>query len=648
VPTRLPIAEGIYQAKQELKGKGIESPSSPDIIRRFINRVKKERADIWIPFREGSKAADDKVFPYMERDWSALEVGDVIVGDGHQLNFQVVDPYTGKPCRPKVVLFWDWRSSYVLGWELMLEESIQCITSALRNSIICLGKIPKCVYLDNGRAFKAKVFTSDINLTDTEILGLFKRLKIEAHFALPYNARSKPIERIFRIINDQLERLTPTYVGSCIGDKPAWLKPNEKFARSMRSPHIPTIEETNGLFLWWRNRYVGTPTRARDGLRPKDIFDQGKGAGVELRELDYLMMSGEIRRVHRNGITWLGRHWYNEALCGLNDEVLIKYSYSDLSKIYIYYKNEFLCEAEPVQKVHPMVSLSENPKDMEEFNRQQAMIRRLRRDVMKVCREGSPELLRRLPLKEIAYEIPKIDMEIEKVEAEKLSKRISPFCDDFRNSDLPTVQAEESNIDTRKDDVSVLSCPVFKYAYEMYEWFYLEDPKGIKKIIDLTWIDWYEDSYWGKNLKSESDQNQLKFLLSKRRAKLENVPYSGDLQEERTDYRLGCDPVIEAHWREIKNNTVVDPISGLSRLIDQSEFPSERTEYEFYRGIEKRLPGTLTDTDWRRIEEYQTTREWERIFHEMEIYRLYRTVENSPSEDHPDESATNPSFGEER
>ena len=77
--------------------------------------------------------------------------------DGHRLNFLVVHPITGKPCRAALVLFWDWRSSYPLGWEIMVEENIQCVASALRNAIIALGKIPKWIYLDNGKAFKAKI-----------------------------------------------------------------------------------------------------------------------------------------------------------------------------------------------------------------------------------------------------------------------------------------------------------------------------------------------------------------------------------------------------------------------------------------------------------------------------------------------------------
>jgi hypothetical protein len=76
-----------------------------------------------------------------------------------------------------------------------------------------------------------------------------------------------------------------------------------------------------------------------------------------------------------------------------------------------------------------MASESENPKDMEELNRQRAQIRRIKRDVIKVCREGGPKILERLPLKEIIYKVPGIDRDIEKIEAEKPTKFISPFID---------------------------------------------------------------------------------------------------------------------------------------------------------------------------------------------------------------------------
>lgn len=78
----------------------------------------------------------------------------------------------------------------------MLEENTQAITSALRNSIINLGKIPKVCYQDNGKAFRSKFFTGDFY--ESGIGGLFAKLDIAPAFAQPYNARAKVIERFFR------------------------------------------------------------------------------------------------------------------------------------------------------------------------------------------------------------------------------------------------------------------------------------------------------------------------------------------------------------------------------------------------------------------------------------------------------------------
>ena len=99
------------------------------------------------------KAYHYKVEPYIERFISKIEVGDIIIADGHVLNFQVINPFTGKPTRATLVGFLDWKSTALVGYEIMMTENTQCIASALRNSILNLGVIPKVVYQDNGRAF---------------------------------------------------------------------------------------------------------------------------------------------------------------------------------------------------------------------------------------------------------------------------------------------------------------------------------------------------------------------------------------------------------------------------------------------------------------------------------------------------------------
>ncbi len=168
--------------------------------RRFAENYKREHYNTWVDAREGNKALHDKVLPYIKRDISKIEVGDVIIGDGHRLAFFVKHPYTGKPVRPLMVAYQEWKSGGFVGFEIMLEENTQCIASALRNSIINLGKVPKFVYMDNGKAFKAKYFI------ENGISGLFTNLGIQAVFANAYNAKAKPISLIRLGIYSMLKR----------------------------------------------------------------------------------------------------------------------------------------------------------------------------------------------------------------------------------------------------------------------------------------------------------------------------------------------------------------------------------------------------------------------------------------------------------
>jgi putative transposase len=541
-PNRLKVAYVITLTKNYLKRQGIESLSSDRTLRRFADQFEKEHNDIWVLHREGEKALDDKVLPYIERDRNLLDVGEGLVADGHRLNFQMTDAFTGKPCRAAVVFFWDWRSAYPLGWEIMPEENIQCIFTAFRNAVLTLGKMPKWILIDNGKAFKARLFTSDINLTETEIVGMFARLNINVHFASPYNAKSKPIERFFETFGDQFERLMESFIGSSIEDKPAWTKRNEKLARSLHNPKIPIFSEINDRMFEWREFYVDQPSRGLGGQTPREIFKTGKGPGVDPAELVHLMMPREIKRITRNGIDLFGCYWHNEALYGLRDHVVIKYSLSDLSQIYCFYKNEFLCTLKPLPKTHPMASESGTPKDMEDVKRRIAQKRGLKKQTVKLYK-----MLGRkadaLPWKEIVQEIPDVNEIIEKIEAEKprppiispfidgidcsnevgplfsqepnltdsksqKNEIVSPFIDEQIQKDLPTKGPAKKLIIV--DPRTGLSRPsdgrVFKNEFEYYDWYRAieEMSPGVLNEADWGKIETYEGSeewedYYGRS-----------------------------------------------------------------------------------------------------------------------------------------------------
>ena len=362
-PNQLNIGKAIKLTKLALKERGFENLCCDLTYRRFANNYKNEHYNTWIEAREGNKALHDKVLPYITRDVSKLEVGDVIVGDGHRLSFFIKHPYTGKPVRPMMVAYQDWKSGGFVGFEIMLEENTQCIASALRNSIINLGKVPKFVYQDNGKAFKAKYFI------ENGLSGLFTNLGIQPVYAKPYNAKAKPIERLFRELQDSCEVLLPSYSGTSIIKKPAQLKRNEKLHKALYKVNVPSLEQvTNFIKNWLIKYHYEQPCPHVKGKTIGEVLESGKGEGVNLETLDDLMMAREIKKIYRNGILFLKNNYYDEALFGYKKEVIIKYSLFNLSSIKVYKLNgEFLCEAKRVESLHPLANYLGEAKDIEDL-----------------------------------------------------------------------------------------------------------------------------------------------------------------------------------------------------------------------------------------------------------------------------------------
>lgn len=394
-PNGLRISQVIRWTKKVMAKEGVASPSSKATLRRAMLDWKRCHLDRWVFCREGEKALDDKVAPYTERDSSRLQVGDVLVADGHKLNFQVINPFTGKPGRAVWLVFMDWASRYPAGWYCMFTENIECIHAALRRSILNLGKIPKCVLLDNGRAFKARVFTGAApDFRQAGIEGLYARLGIETAFAIKYNAKAKPVERFFGTFNE-LERLLPSYTGASIKDKPAHMRRNEKLHKKLHNPFVPTVKETESIIsAWITEEYAARPHRGIRGAHPGNMWDKGRGPGVDPDGLRYLMMTHEVKAIHRNGITMFGINYYDEALYGYRERVLVRYDILDMGRIYVYAADgrEFICEATPMQKVHPMARLTGNPLDLEAIREGMRLKKKLTRSTEAEARQAAAEI----------------------------------------------------------------------------------------------------------------------------------------------------------------------------------------------------------------------------------------------------------------
>lgn len=464
-PNKFKVGKAINLTRYILHKRGYQAIPKYATFKRYADWFKKHNYDKWVLAREGEKALKDKVEPYIVRDASILEVGEVLVADGHRLNFQVLNPFTGKPVRATLVGFLDWKSTALVGYEIMLEENTQCIASALRNSILNFGRIPKIAYQDNGNAFKAKFFTGDDKFEELGFVGIYGNLGIQPVFAAPYNARAKVIERFFLEFQESFEKMMPSYIGTSIDNKPAYMRRNEKLHREIHNGYIPTIEEAIRMIDCWLEYKHSQPCSNVQGKTIQEVLDTVQKQRIDINKLDDLMMAQEIKTIHRNGIRFLKADYYDDSLYGFRGKVIIRYSLFDLSFVKVYsLKNEFICHASRVMPTHPMAKHLGDIKDVEDYKQKVVKHQKLRSKTIK--------------------EVRKLFTHEEIVEFSRKQALEN-------QSELEIQQKEEVKFLTTNKIPALETKPIFKTKYERYEWFM---NNGCCNDEERQWMEKYKNS----------------------------------------------------------------------------------------------------------------------------------------------------------
>jgi putative transposase len=392
------ISEVIRQSINYFEAKRFHHIKSYNTYKRYLDEWTKNNYADYVFYRDGEKGLDDKVLPYVERDWNMVEVGDLIIMDGHVNNYEIINPFTGKPKRMITIGAIDGRSQFLAGYEIAITENVASIASALRRAILTLGKVPKIVYIDNGKAFTAKYFHGD----DIDKLEpLFARLGIKTIIAKAYHAQSKPIEPFWGWMAE-LERMIPTYVGTSIEMQPPRMNRGEFLHRKLynKAMQNTTIDifAAHKAMSWWLDQYHN---RVKEdghlkGLTPAQVFTSGKGPGIDKANLNYLMLDLEISTLYRKGIRMFGNWYWHDSLFGkqidAGDEVRIKYDLIDRESILVYDREgNFVCEAFDVKKVHPAAGLLGEPEHKLELKNQLALKEKLKTSVVGDARKFMEE-----------------------------------------------------------------------------------------------------------------------------------------------------------------------------------------------------------------------------------------------------------------
>lgn len=415
------VGQCVREVQKKFKVLEICVPSEPT-IRRFVGHYMKECFDEWTLFREGKKAWNDKCAISLLRDWNLVGVGDVVIADGHVLNFETLNPATGKPTRMTIVLFYDGASNCPLGWEIMPSENVDSISAAFRRTCIMLGKFPRVVYLDNGKAFRAKYFKGCEDFEQAGFLGLYRDLGCSVIHAWPYHGQSKPIERFFGTFND-MEVWMPSYTGNDIAHKPARMKRGEDLHRQLYDKlggRPLTLEETHAQVARWFAEYANRPQYRTHlhGRTPGETLMEGRGAGLttqDMGKLTLFMMQKEVRTITKDGIRVNGRLYWHEKLYSRRHPVLVRYDehFSPYSVLVYTLDGEPLCEAldrehyRIASGLHPVARILGTVEQQEEL--------RAGIELRKGLEKGSSALMRGMLQ---AYVLPETQARMAALEAE--------------------------------------------------------------------------------------------------------------------------------------------------------------------------------------------------------------------------------------
>lgn len=288
IPGLLDQMRGYYRVtksyrgvSQELKKRGIHVSE---------NTVRRELAQDSEVLEEAGKKGIRKALtdhgPYVRRApsrpfqcWSI---------DGHQLDTPVMwdEPLPGEEIvtfRPYVYAVRDVGSGALLACVMGKGLNRYLPLLVLAEAILRFGVIPETIQPDNGSEVVNRLFDGD-----EDLIGYWDQLGMDwkdgtalVHNALPYNSRSKPVERDFRTFTESFAARFPAYVGSSTSTRPG-----APLAEAMAARDLETVASMKAkLNAWLQERINLVRTVQRRRIKPILALDQEKD--LLIRELGY-------------------------------------------------------------------------------------------------------------------------------------------------------------------------------------------------------------------------------------------------------------------------------------------------------------------------------------------------------------------------
>ena len=336
---------------------------SPDTFSRYI--VNRYGLSVIFYAREGGKKWDDKFGSYIERDYTKLRAGACWVGDHCQIDVGVDSD--GKTVFQWLTHWADMKTGKLLGWVLHDEPpNSNHIFEAFYRAATLYG-VPDCVYIDNGKDFRAKSFSGGRKyrrqIDTARITPLLTALGIIVIWAIPYNAKAKIIERIHLKIKELFSKSCVGYRGGNTREKPEKLKGEIKGGQLMSDEALEAAFSDFVVNVLNRMPNNGTILQ---GKSPDQAWNEENPTLRKVREESLILLCSRVsapRMVRRNGIedSALGVTYHAEWMGGMKGEsVHIRKLLKEKDVVWCFDENEnFVGKASVYQKIDALVSTDE-------------------------------------------------------------------------------------------------------------------------------------------------------------------------------------------------------------------------------------------------------------------------------------------------
>lgn len=225
--------------------------------------------------RYGQSAWNRKYGGYIERDYSNIVCGRVWVSDHAQIDVACMTE-EGNVVFPWVTAWRDFKSGKWLGWILQTgNPNSDLIFQSFYYAADTYG-LPEDVIIDNGKDYRCRDFAGGrrsvkIEANKSRTTSMLDELNVQVHFALPYNAQTKPIERDFLKIKELLSKHCIGYRGGNVVERP------EVLAKEIKSGKIMMFKQFKNIFDdFVINVLNKRPSQGKvlQGLAPDELFNQ--------------------------------------------------------------------------------------------------------------------------------------------------------------------------------------------------------------------------------------------------------------------------------------------------------------------------------------------------------------------------------------